>query len=80
MQFFSEEVTYLGFCINENRIFLVKEKTEDLLNSKLPKDVMQPKLFLGMMNCYHRPWHDTRAIAHARAITRANQEKGGFRR
>ena len=49
-----------------------------MLNSKLPKDVMQPKLFLGMMNCYHRPWHDTRAIAHARAITRANQEKGGL--
>ena len=54
MQFFSEEVTYLDFCINENRIFLVKEKTEDMLNTKLPEDVMQPKLFLGMTNFYHR--------------------------
>ena len=54
MQFFSEEVTYLDFCINENRIFLVKEKTEDMLNTKLPEDVMQPKLFLGMTNLYHR--------------------------
>ena len=26
-----------------------------------------------------RPWHDARAIARARAITRANQEKGGLR-
>ena len=40
MQFFSEEVTYLDFCINENRIFLVKEKTEDMSNTKLPEDVM----------------------------------------
>ena len=54
MQFFSEEVTYLDFCINENRIFLVKEKTEDILNTKLPENVMQTKLFLGMINYYHR--------------------------
>ena len=27
-----------------------------------------------------RPWHDARAIAHARATTRANQEKGGWGR
>ena len=25
-----------------------------------------------------RPWHDVQAIALARAITRANQEKGGL--
>ena len=25
-----------------------------------------------------RPWHDARAIARTRAITRANQEKGGL--
>ena len=25
-----------------------------------------------------RPWHDARAIARARAITRANQEKGSL--
>ena len=25
-----------------------------------------------------RPWHDVQAIACARAITRANQEKGGL--
>ena len=25
-----------------------------------------------------RPWHDAQAIAHARAVTHANQEKGGF--
>ena len=54
MQFFSEEVTSLDFCINENRIFLVKEKTEDILNTKLPENVMQTKLFLGMINYYHR--------------------------
>ena len=53
MQFFSEEFTSLDFCINENRIFLVKEKTEDMSNTKLPEDVMQPKLFLGMINFYH---------------------------
>ena len=28
---------------------------------------------------YIRPWHDARAIARARAVTRANQEKGGLR-
>ena len=28
---------------------------------------------------HNRPWHDARAIARARAITRANQEKGGLR-
>ena len=27
---------------------------------------------------YFRPWHDAQAIARARAITRANQEKGGL--
>ena len=27
---------------------------------------------------YIRPWHDARAIARARAITRANQEKGSL--
>ena len=26
-----------------------------------------------------RPWHDVQAIAHTRAITCANQEKGGLR-
>ena len=25
-----------------------------------------------------RPWHDAQAIAHTRAVTRANQEKGGL--
>ena len=25
-----------------------------------------------------RPWHDTRVIAHAHAVTRANKEKGGL--
>ena len=25
-----------------------------------------------------RPWHDTRAIARADAVTHANQEKGGL--
>ena len=28
---------------------------------------------------YDRPWHDAQAIARARAITRANQEKGSLR-
>ena len=26
----------------------------------------------------NRPWHDARAIARARAITRANEEKGSL--
>ena len=31
---------------------------------------------LAWVTC--RPWHDARAIAHPRTVTRANQEKGGL--
>ena len=52
--FFSKEVTYLGFRINEHGVFPVKEKIKDLLNAKSPKDVTQLKSFLGMLNYYRR--------------------------
>ena len=29
---------------------------------------------------WSRPWHDMQVIARARAVTRANQEKGGLGR
>ena len=31
-----------------------------------------------MKHRHYRPWHDARAIAHTRAITRGNQENGGL--
>ena len=31
-----------------------------------------------MKHRHYRPWHDSRAIAHTRAITRGNQENGGL--
>ena len=52
--FFSKEVTYLRFPINEYGVFPVKEKIEELLNAKSPENVTQMKLFLGMMNYYRR--------------------------
>ena len=47
--FFSKEVTYLGFRINEHG-----EKIEDMLNAKSPENVTQLKSFLGMINYYQR--------------------------
>ena len=39
------------------------------------------RIFLSLaVNCENklRPWHDALAIARARSVTRANQEKGGL--
>ena len=35
-------------------------------------------LYVATLQSYVRPWHDARAIARARAITRASQEKGSL--
>ena len=52
--FFSKEVAYLGFRINEQEVFPVKEKIEDILNSKSLENITQLKSFLGMVNYYWR--------------------------
>ena len=49
----ASEVTYLGFRINKNGVNLLPEKIADLLNAKKPKNTMQLKSFLGMLNYYN---------------------------
>ena len=48
------EVTYLGCRITKNGANTFLEKVADLLNAETPKNTMQLKSFLGMLNYYHR--------------------------
>ena len=52
--FFSKEVAYLGFWINDQGVFPVKDKIEDMLHSKSLENITQLKSFLGMINYYWR--------------------------
>ena len=52
--FMMPEVIYLGFRINKEGVAPVPERVEDLKEAKTPGDVTQLKLFLGMVNYYHR--------------------------
>ena len=52
--FLQDEVVYLGFKINKNGIHPVKEKIEAIKNAKEPRNVSEPKSFLGLINYYHR--------------------------
>ena len=71
--FFSKEVTYLRFPINEYGVFPVKEKIEELLNAKSPENVTQMKLFLGMMNYYRRHLpHLASVLKHLHNLLRNN--------
>ena len=45
---------YLGFKMNKNMIFPIKEKTVALKNAEEPKNVSELNLFLGLLNYYHR--------------------------
>ena len=48
------EVTYLGFCINQEGVSPVDEKIKPILEAPVPQNVTQLKSFLGMLNYYHR--------------------------
>ena len=52
--FLQDEVVYLGFKINKNGIYPVKEKTEAMKNAKEPTNVSELKSFLGLINYYRR--------------------------
>ena len=51
--FMQDEVVYLGFKINKNGIFPVKEKIVAIKNAEEPKNVSELKSFLGLLNYYH---------------------------
>ena len=46
----ASEVSYLGFRINKNGVNPLPEKVADLPNAETPKNIMQLKSFLGMLN------------------------------
>ena len=52
--FMAPEVTYLGFCINQEGVSPVDEKIKPILEAPVPQNVTQLKSFLGMLNYYHR--------------------------
>ena len=60
--FFSEEVTYLGFLINEHGGFPLKQKIEAMLNAKSLENVTQLKSFLGMINYYRRHFSNLASV------------------
>ena len=49
-------------------------------NKKSMATGITQKSCTALFPLWSRPWHDMQAIAHARAVTRANQEKGGLGR
>ena len=49
-----DEVVYLGFKINKNGVFPVKEKIVAIKNAEELKNVFELKSFLGLLNYYHR--------------------------
>ena len=65
--FMQDEVVYFGFKINKNTVFPVKEKTFAIKNEEEPKNVSELKLFLGLLNYYHRHFQgfaDTLELLH----------------
>ena len=52
--FMQDEVIYLGYKINKDGIFPVKEKIEAIKSAKKPTNVSELKSFLGLLNYYHR--------------------------
>ena len=53
-----DEVVYLGFKINKNEIFPVKEKIVAIKNAEEPKNVSELKSFLGLLSYSHRHFED----------------------
>ena len=49
-----DEMVYLGFKINKNGVFPVKEKIVAIKNAEELKNVFELKSFLGLLNYYHR--------------------------
>lgn len=68
--FISDEVTYLRFIINKCGISPSVEKTRDLLRANIPKNVIQLKSFLGMLNYYHRHLLDLAHVASSQITDR----------
>ena len=56
--FMQDEVVNLGFKINKNGIFPVKEKIVAIKNAEEPKNVSELKSFLGLLNYYHTHFQD----------------------
>ena len=52
--FMQNEVIYLGYKINMDSIFLVKEKIDAIKSTKEPTNVSELKSFLGLLYYYHR--------------------------
>ena len=52
--FIQNEVIYLGYKINKDGIFPVKEKIDAIKSAKEPTNVSELKSFLGLLNYYHR--------------------------
>ena len=48
------EVIYLGYKINKDVFFPVKEKIDAIKSAKEPTNVSELKSFLGLLNHYHR--------------------------
>ena len=49
-----DEVVYVGFKINKNGLFPVKEKIVAIKNAEEPKNISELKSLLGLLNYYHR--------------------------
>ena len=49
-----DEVVYVGFKINKNRLFPVKEKIVAIKNAEESKNISELKSFLGLLDYYHR--------------------------
>ena len=52
--FMQDEVVYLGFKINKNKVFPVKKKIVAIKNAEEPKSISEVISFLGLLNYYHR--------------------------
>ena len=49
-----DEVVYVGFKINKNGLFPVKEKIVAIKNAEESKNISELKSFLGLLDYYHR--------------------------
>ena len=62
----------ISYYVNKRILF-------QLVNKSLVFSLIAIKQKILASIALYRPWHDARAIARARAVTRANQEKRGLR-
>ena len=73
--FATQEVEYLGYIINQNRIKPQPKKVQAILRMQVPKTVKQLRGFIGLVNFYRDLWR--RRAHYMTPLTKLVSQKKG---